>query len=150
MINWLSLDALKAMAIASGAAIALAGCGGIELEGKVFDAVGLSSKSNTRAEPKLTERAPLIVPPSTAQLPQPGSNPTQVAAADASFPTNPEEIEARKKKELAAKRKEECADENGEFGSRQSGKANDFESAGKKPEKIDCSSPLKDLVGNAF
>jgi hypothetical protein len=69
-------------ALAAGAlalsALALGGCDGIALEGKVFDWMGISPSAldqKTR-DPKMAERAPLVVPPSVARLPEPGSGKT--------------------------------------------------------------------------
>ena len=56
--------------------LVLAGCGGIdgvELNGKVFDWLGVSAASQDKREPKMEDRAPLVVPPSLARLPEPGS-----------------------------------------------------------------------------
>ncbi len=62
-------------------AASLAGCGAddVQLNGKIFDAVGLNTGSAPKKTPKLAERAPLIVPPSLDKLPEPG---TGQAAAD--------------------------------------------------------------------
>lgn len=67
----------------AGAAIAstlaLGSCGGIEgveLNGKVFDWLGVSAASQEKAEPKMADRAPLVVPPSVTRLPDPGSGRT--------------------------------------------------------------------------
>ena len=53
----------------------LSGCGsdGIELNGKLFDAMGVSSKSATaqKIDPIVPERTGLVLPPSN-QLPVPG------------------------------------------------------------------------------
>lgn len=64
--------------VAACAALALAGCGGddVQFNGKIFDAMGLSDSAKAKtAEPKLAERAPLVVPPSLERLPAPGSAP---------------------------------------------------------------------------
>ena len=63
----------------SGATLALAGCGGIEFEGKLFDYAGLTGSSQ-KGDPRMTERAPLIIPPNTNRLPSPGS--PAIARAD--------------------------------------------------------------------
>jgi hypothetical protein len=54
-----------------GAAVTLAGCGGIEFQGKVFDYAGLSG-SGSKEDVRMTERAPLLIPPDTRRLPPPG------------------------------------------------------------------------------
>src|SRR5262245_856707 len=66
--------------IATAAVVAcgllLGGCSdGVQLEGKLFDWMGVSSsalEAKTR-DPKMADRAPLVVPPNTARLPEPGS-----------------------------------------------------------------------------
>jgi hypothetical protein len=52
----------------------LGGCGydGVQLNGKVFDAVGLNGPSTPQGDPKMAARQPLTLPPSDA-LPPPGS-----------------------------------------------------------------------------
>lgn len=77
----------------------LSGCAdGLDLNGKVFDWMGVSqaAQEERRREPKLAERAPLVVPPNSARLPEPGSGvePTSIA-----FPDDPEQRKAREAKE---------------------------------------------------
>lgn len=98
-----------ALAAALGAALAFGGCGGIEFQGAVFDAVGLSG-DHKEADVKMSERPPLLIPPNPKALPQPGSG-VAVATAREDWPTNPEiqqkaALEAKKdaaNKELSAK-----------------------------------------------
>lgn len=56
------------------ALLALGGCGAddVQLNGKIFDAVGLSGTTAKQEEPKLAQRAPLVLPPSTDRIPEPG------------------------------------------------------------------------------
>lgn len=67
------------------AAMLVAGCGfgidDVELNGGVFDALGVgsNSKSVSRDDVKLKPRAPLVLPPGVERLPEPG---TSMAAAD--------------------------------------------------------------------
>jgi hypothetical protein len=64
------------VAMASAAALSLAGCGGIDgvqLNGKVFDAVGLNGSSGPQGDPKMAVRQPLVMPPGLQALPPPGS-----------------------------------------------------------------------------
>lgn len=82
------------------ATLALAGCGGIQFEGKVFEAVGLSG-DRQQADPKMAERPPLLLPPNTKALPQPG-NGVAVATAREDWPQNPEEAQ----KQVIAAQKE--------------------------------------------
>jgi hypothetical protein len=83
------------------AALALAGCDSVALEGKLFDWAGISGSAldEKRRDPKMAERAPLVVPPSVTRLPEPGSGKTgseEVAAL------NDPEL----KKQAAAKERE--------------------------------------------
>ncbi|HVJ78909.1 MAG TPA: hypothetical protein VM620_13840 [Hyphomicrobium sp.] len=57
------------------ALLALSGCGydGVQLNGKIFDVVGLNGDQGPAAEPKMKVRQPLVMPPSVASLPDPGS-----------------------------------------------------------------------------
>ncbi|MGE0701823.1 MAG: hypothetical protein AB7O57_22180 [Hyphomicrobiaceae bacterium] len=83
---------LSALRVARTAVIAaflgLGGCGGgvdgVEFNGKIFDAVGMTGALGKKAEPKTEPRAPLVLPPSTERLPQPG----EFAAAEPA-PTDP-------------------------------------------------------------
>lgn len=63
--------------IAGLLALSVGGCGGfdgVDLNGKVFDAVGIGTGSKTSSgEPKMAQRSGLVVPPSTESLPAPGS-----------------------------------------------------------------------------
>ena len=100
--NWAIASLLMACSLG------LPGCGGIdgiELNGKLFDAVGLSADSFKKTEPKAEARAPLVLPPDGTRLPEPGSiqqpAPTNLAAGTA-WPMDPEQkkladAEAKKK-----------------------------------------------------
>jgi len=62
----------------TAAAVLLSGCAdGVEVNSRLLDSVGLSTAalSGNRVEPKLQPRAPLVMPPSTQRLPEPGSAP---------------------------------------------------------------------------
>jgi len=77
--NFMPLKTIKKAArVASMATVlaGLAGCGGfdgVQLDGKIFDAVGLNTGSVKSQEPKLAARQPLVVPPGLDSLPPPGS-----------------------------------------------------------------------------
>lgn len=65
-------------ATAVTAAIILSGCAeGVEVNSRLLDSVGLSTAalSAKQPEPKLQPRAPLVMPPTTQRLPEPGSSP---------------------------------------------------------------------------
>jgi hypothetical protein len=58
------------------ATVFLGGCGGfdgVQLNGKVFDAMGLNGNSGPQADAKMAVRQPLTIPPTTEALPPPGS-----------------------------------------------------------------------------
>jgi hypothetical protein len=57
------------------AVLAVSGCGydGVQLNGKIFDVVGLSGDTAKPTEPKMAVRQPLVVPPGLEALPPPGS-----------------------------------------------------------------------------
>jgi hypothetical protein len=97
--------------VAGGAvasAILLSGCAdtGIDLNGKVFDMMGLSpaAQASKKTEPKMAERAPPVMPPDFSKLPQPGSG--QAPVTQAAWPDDPEQrkviaLQEREKLHLA-------------------------------------------------
>jgi hypothetical protein len=81
-------------AIATAVAFVLGGCAdGVELNGKVFDFLGVSPAAleASRREPKLAERAPLVMPPSANRLPDPETPPAGASSDQANWPTDPEQ-----------------------------------------------------------
>lgn len=116
------------VALAAGG-LAACGAGDVELNGKLFDAMGVSSTSQTanKVDPKVPARAPLVVPPTTASLPAPGSGTAVVAAApeDQAWPADPDQ---QQQAALAAKQqqqKEYCEE------GRLQGNADDFDETKK-------------------
>lgn len=112
-------------ALAVAVAAGLGGCGledGVQLNGKIFDAVGLNTGSVKSKEPKMADRAPLVVPPALDKLPEPGSGKTaqpdlaDVKDYDAAHQTTKEEQErqqaefCRKNYEPAVQRGDASAD----------------------------------------
>jgi hypothetical protein len=94
-----------AIAAALGCLLALAGCGGVEFQGRVFDAMGLSSSGGPEPDVKMAERPPLLIPPDTKALPAPGSG-VATATAREDWPQNPEitrEQAAQAKRDKLAK-----------------------------------------------
>jgi len=83
------------------AALALAGCDSVALEGKMFDWMGISGSAldEKQRDPRMAERAPLVVPPSVNRLPEPGSGKTN---SEAVASLNDPEL----KKQAAAKERE--------------------------------------------
>ena len=60
-------------------ALPLSGCSdGLELNGKIFDVLGVSQAAQAAkaSEPKLAARPGLVLPPDASRLPQPGSGGT--------------------------------------------------------------------------
>jgi hypothetical protein len=92
--------ALRLLGILAGVCVvlALSGCGGVEFEGKLFDYAGLSG-SGTKPDVRMTERAPLIIPPNPNRLPPPGTPP--IAHADW-----PVDSDVARKQVIAAKEAE--------------------------------------------
>jgi hypothetical protein len=76
--HWIPGWTVLAVAVFVVSALALSGCDSISLEGKAFDWLGISGSAldEKRSDPKMAERAPLVVPPSVARLPAPGSGKT--------------------------------------------------------------------------
>jgi hypothetical protein len=88
-------------AAAVGCALLLSACAdGIDLNGKLFDTLGISSAAMDakRTEPKLAERAPLVMPPDVNRLPEPGSGQAPMIAQQ-SWPDDPVERKAREAQE---------------------------------------------------
>ena len=86
--------------LACGLALALGGCGGIEFQGKAFDYIGLSSVGKGQDDVRMTERAPLLVPPNTHRLPPPGS-------PDVTRTDWPADTDKERKRLVAARQAEE-------------------------------------------
>lgn len=90
-------------------ALALAGCSGddVELNGGIFDAVGIGSNSpKSNSNPKLAERAPLIVPPTLDRLPAPSDAPP--AQAEIAGINDPDAAKAKSREQLEAQQAEFC------------------------------------------
>lgn len=65
---------------ATVSAVLASGCGvgDVELNGKVFDYLGVSTASQSRGkDPKIASRSGLVIPPSAERLPEPGSAPAE-------------------------------------------------------------------------
>jgi hypothetical protein len=66
------LKNIAKLAVVAGLAAFAAGCSAddVQLNGKVFDAVGMNT-SSVKTAPKLKERAGIVVPPNLSSLPEP-------------------------------------------------------------------------------
>ena len=101
------IDRAFGLAIACAWALVLGGCGGVQLEGKVFDYMGVSG-DRQEADVRMSERPPLLLPPNTKALPQPGAGVT-AAAARQDWPNDPERVKKRIVAEEKAKEAETAA-----------------------------------------
>ncbi len=95
--------ALK-LAAALGCVALLGGCGGVELEGKVFDYMGVSG-DRQQGDVRMSQRPPLMVPPNLKKLPEPTES-VSVAAARQDWPDDPERVRKRIVEEKQAKQSE--------------------------------------------
>lgn len=89
--------------------LALTACapGDVEMNGKVFDLVGIGSGSAARNKnPTIAERAPLVMPPSLERLPSPETGST--SQAEAGFPIDPEQRGVMSKSEVERRQAEYC------------------------------------------
>lgn len=94
----------KYVAMAAGllATLVMGGCSdGIELNGKVFDWLGVSPAAldAQRREPQVAARPPLVLPPDANRLPEPGSGQAATAGAHMDWPTDPEQRKLAQAKE---------------------------------------------------
>jgi hypothetical protein len=98
----------RASRLASALAVAclLAGCAGtdIEIDAPILEAAGINLNSKPPPEPDLEERPPLVLPPDTQRLPEPG---TRTAAVDQQvWPDDPDQ-RAKREAELAEQQRRE-------------------------------------------
>jgi hypothetical protein len=93
--------------LAAGLTLALAACGtdDIQFNGGIFDAVGLND-AKPQGDPKMAERAPLVVPPALDRLPTPGeaTEPTQQIAGI----NDPDAAKQKSREELEKQHAEFC------------------------------------------
>lgn len=98
------------LVLAALLAVAAGGCSmdDVELNGGVFNALGIGANQEKAAEPKLAARAPLVVPPATDRLPTPGM-PAEAAAVDVTAALNdPDRKAVIDKAELQRQQDEYC------------------------------------------
>lgn len=100
---------LRALRFAAVPTLALlGGCADeIQLQGKIFDAVGLGANQQKSAEPKMAERAPLVLPPNNDRIPEPGA-PPDAAATDVAALDDPDKKAVVSKAELEKQQAEYC------------------------------------------
>jgi hypothetical protein len=92
----------------SALALLVGGCSAddVEFNGKLFELAGLTSKSRS-AEPKMAQRAPLVLPPNLERLPEPGK-PPEAAGSDVAALNDPDKAAHVSKEELARQQAEYC------------------------------------------
>jgi hypothetical protein len=96
------------LALVASLSLSVAGCSSddIQFNGGIFDAVGLSDAGKAKGgDPKLAERAPLVVPPTLDRLPPPGEAPQPTQIADIKDPDAQKKLSQA---ELEAKQAEYC------------------------------------------
>lgn len=97
---------LAAAALTGGCA----GFDGVELQGGVFDAMGLSGSSNQKklSDVKVDARPGLVLPPSNDKLPDPVTGSIAAGPEDASWPVDPEDRRAANRAELEKRHRAFC------------------------------------------
>jgi hypothetical protein len=118
--NGLNLNAkstVRALALAGcmGYAVAAGGCGGafgfdgVELQGGLFDAMGVSGSGQKRlADKKVDPRPGLVLPPSVDRLPEPVTGSIAAAPAGEAWPVDPEDRRAQNKTAAEKQHREFC------------------------------------------
>lgn len=111
-------------------AAALGGCAGgdgVELNGKIFEAIGIAGDPFAkRPEPKTQARAPLVLPPDSTKLPEPGSQstagaPITTGSVDSAWPRDRDAIKAADADAQRRAKEQACKDNWKERANRQSG-----------------------------
>jgi hypothetical protein len=99
----------SATAAVLGATLVLGGCSdSLDVNGKIFDWMGVSTAAmeKKQREPQLAARTPLVLPPNTERLPEPGSG--QTSSSELAALNDPEAVKARKAKEREAEHLAYC------------------------------------------
>jgi hypothetical protein len=102
-----SLQRNLAFAAILGAGLGMGGCNSVDLEvnAPILEAAGINLTSK-KVEENVPERAGIVMPPSTDQLPPPGQ---QVAAAgQRQWPQDPDKLKAQKEKEKVEAEEKYC------------------------------------------
>ena len=103
-----SLTAVMCMA----ATLSLAGCGGVdgvELQGGVFDAMGLSGSDKPKlADTKVEARPGLVLPPSPDRLPAPVTGSIAAAPQAEAWPVDPEDRKQQARADLDKRHRAHC------------------------------------------
>jgi hypothetical protein len=100
--------------LVTGAAL-LGGCAdGIEVNSPLLNSLGVATGAlGQKEEPKMQPRAPLVMPPSTERLPEPGeARPPAVAAANPAWPKDKDQERVVAAGEKKARQAQYCRDGN--------------------------------------
>jgi hypothetical protein len=101
--------AFTAALMAGGCGGGVLGYDGVEMNGGVFDALGLSgSKKEKEKVPKVAARPGLVLPPDETRLPAPGEGAQVAAAPNEAWPLDPEANKAKASAALDQQQKEYC------------------------------------------
>lgn len=95
----------------------LGGCAsdGVELNGKIFEAVGLAGNNGVfgkREEPRVQARAPLVLPPDATRLPDPTAPPQPVLAAGQEWPRDSQQQKVAEAEAKKRAQEQHCRDGN--------------------------------------
>lgn len=122
----------------------LSGCAGadVQIDAPILEAAGINLTSKPTPEPDLEENPPLVVPPSTESLPEPGERKT--AAAEEQWPEDPDVIAERKAEKAEEEREEYC--EHGDWSG--DGGIEEFDKAVGRQQK--CPSKLGEALSEAL
>ncbi len=98
--------------LALALAVALSGCAGegVELNGKIFDAMGLSG-SSAKQDPVIARRNGIVLPPKSAALPVPGSGSDVALSVEQQLPNDPKLLMAQKAASEKAAEEKRCRDQ---------------------------------------
>ena len=100
---------LRAAALSLTMLLAGCGAGDVELNGKIFDAMGVSPSTQKKSgDPNVAARNGLIMPPSTGSLPEPGSGVAPETEADIAFINDPDRKRAIDNSEMERRQADYC------------------------------------------
>ena len=93
-----------------GLAAVVGGCsaGDVELNGAVFDYLGVGAKSGGSNNAKVPERQGLVLPPNLERLPEPGSGALAAQQGNEAMPVDPEQKRVASATQAEAKQREYC------------------------------------------
>jgi hypothetical protein len=99
------------LALAFAFAATVGGCsaGDVELNGSVFDMVGVGSKSQSASrDVKVPARQALVLPPNPERLPEPGSGAADAQLATGALPIDPEQRRVANASQAEVQHREYC------------------------------------------